>query len=78
MVTAIGAGVLDYVFKADIVQRRLAGRPAAVAGMYYTVTNMVTAVVQVVLCGPALTALGVPRSVATLPLTVTGFSLSRC
>ena len=76
VVTAIGAGALDYVFKFDIVHG--GGSRADLLSslaIFYTITNIVTAVVQVVLCGPALSALGVPRTVATLPVTLTGFSL---
>jgi hypothetical protein len=51
------------------VQGRPRGRgierqPAAVAAIYYTVTSVLTAVVQVAVCGPLVARLGVPRSVA--------------
>jgi len=75
VLTAIGAGALDYVFKFDIVHGGSRADLLRSLALFYTVTNIVTAVVQVVLCGPALTALGVPRTVATLPVTLTGFSV---
>jgi hypothetical protein len=75
VVTAVGAGALDYVFKADIVHGGSRADLLGSLALFYTVTNIATAVVQVVLCGPALSALGVPRTVATLPVTLTGFSL---
>lgn len=75
IITGIGATALDYVFKADIVQGGSKADLLRALAVFYTVTNIVTAVVQVVLCGPAITALGVPRTVATLPVTLTGFSI---
>ena len=73
--TAVGAGALDYVFKADIVHGGSSADLLGSLAIFYTITNIVTAVVQVVLCGPALAMLGVPRTVATLPVTLTGFSV---
>ena len=75
IITAVGAGALDYVFKADIVQGGSKADLLRALAVFYTATNIVTAIVQVVLCGPAITALGVPRTVATLPVTLTGFSI---
>ncbi len=79
VVTAVGAGALDYVFKADIVGGQGAhGTHADLLGqlaVFYTVTNIITAIVQVACTGPILTMLGVPRSVSTLPYMLTGFSL---
>jgi hypothetical protein len=71
---AVAAGVLDYVFKADIVR---AGDDSLLRSLalFYTVTNVITAVVQLAFCGPLIAKLGVPRSVAALPATLTGFSL---
>ncbi len=71
---AVSACILDYVFKADIV----AGASGSLLGslaMFYTVTNVLAAAVQVVLCGPLIARLGVPRSVGTLPVTVTLFGI---
>jgi hypothetical protein len=73
--TAVGAGALDYVFKADIVQGGSRADLLRALAVFYTVTNIITAIVQVVLCGPALSLLGVPRTVSTLPVAVTGFSV---
>lgn len=70
---AVAAGVLDYVFKADIVATASSGGLLRSLAIYYTVTSVLTAVVQVAICGPLIARLGVPRSVATLPLVVTAF-----
>jgi ATP/ADP translocase len=75
VITAIGAGALDYVFKSDIVHHGPHADLLGTLAIFYTVTNIITAVVQIVLCGPAIATLGVPRSVTTLPVTLTGFSL---
>jgi hypothetical protein len=75
VVTAIGAGALDYVFKADIVGSHHRAGLLGQLAVFYTVTNIATAVFQVALTGPALSMLGVPRSVATLPYMLTGFSV---
>jgi ATP/ADP translocase len=72
---AVAAGVLDYVFKADIVATASGGGLLRSLAIYYTVTSVVTAVVQVAICGPLIARLGVPRSVATLPMVVTAFGL---
>ncbi len=75
VVTAIGAGALDYVFKADIVGHKTHADLLRQLAMFYTVTNIITALVQVVLTGPILNFLGVPRSVSSLPYVLTSFSL---
>jgi predicted membrane channel-forming protein YqfA (hemolysin III family) len=75
VLTAIGAGALDYVFKADLVGHGSQASLLRQLAVFYTVTNVITAIVQVALCGPVLTWLGVPRSVSTLPYTLTGFSI---
>jgi ATP/ADP translocase len=72
---AVAAGVLDYVFKADIVATASSGGLLHSLAIYYTVTSVLTAVVQVAICGPLIARLGVPRSVMTLPLVVTAFGL---
>ncbi|MBL9016569.1 MAG: hypothetical protein JNL83_20440 [Myxococcales bacterium] len=74
VLVSIAGGVLDYVFKADIVN---AGDDSLLRSLavFYTVTNVITAVVQLALCGPLIAKLGVPRSVSALPATLTGFSL---
>ena len=72
---AIAAGVLDYVFKADIVATASKGGLLRSLAIYYTVTSLITAIVQATVCGPLIARLGVARSVATLPLVVTGFGL---
>ncbi|CAN5214359.1 hypothetical protein BH11MYX1_BH11MYX1_04680 [soil metagenome] len=75
VMTAVGAGALDYVFKADIVGHNTHTDLLAQLAVFYTVTNIATAIFQVALTGPTLTLLGVPRSVATLPYMLTGFSV---
>jgi hypothetical protein len=64
---------MDYVFKADIVHASSHDGLLRSLAIFYTVTSVITAVVQVLLCGPLLARLGVPRSVATLPTAVTLF-----
>jgi ATP:ADP antiporter, AAA family len=73
MLTAISAGALDYVFKADMVAGGSSGLLRSFA-VFYTVTNIITALVQITLCGPIISKIGVPRSIATLPIAITGFS----
>jgi hypothetical protein len=75
VITAIAAGALDYVFKADIVHGGSKSDLLRSLALFYTVTNVITAIVQVALCGPVLAFLGVPRSVSTLPYTVAGFGI---
>jgi hypothetical protein len=72
---AVAAGVLDYVFKADLVAGASSASLLRSLAIYYTVTSVLTAVVQVAVCGPLVARLGVPRSVATLPIAVTAFGL---
>ena len=73
---AVAAGVLDYVFKADIVAGASNGQLLRSLALFYTATNIITAFVQLVLCSPVIARLGVPRSVATLPVAVTGFGIA--
>nr|MBA3456986.1 hypothetical protein [Deltaproteobacteria bacterium] len=72
---AVAAGLIDYVFKADIVAAASNGELLRSLAVFYTITNVLTAVIQLSVCGPIIARLGVPRSVATLPITVTAFSL---
>jgi hypothetical protein len=72
---AVAAGIMDYVFKADIVHASSHDGLLRSLAMFYTVTSVITAIVQAIVCGPLITRLGVPRSVATLPITVTAFGL---
>ncbi|HEY6035119.1 MAG TPA: hypothetical protein VIV58_12685 [Kofleriaceae bacterium] len=75
VMTAVAAGALDYVFKADIVRVGSRADLLRTLAVFYTVTNVITAIVQVALSGPILTWLGVPRTVSTLPYTVAGFGI---
>jgi AAA family ATP:ADP antiporter len=72
---AIAAGMMDYVFKADIVAASPRDGVLRALAIFYTVTNVITAILQMALCGPLITRLGVPRSVASLPITVTVFGV---
>ena len=72
---AVGAGLVDYVFKADIVAVSSEDELLRSLAVFYTITNILTAVIQLSVCGPIISRLGVPRSVATLPATLTTFSL---
>ncbi|MBA2541769.1 MAG: MFS transporter [Deltaproteobacteria bacterium] len=71
---AIAAGVLDYVFKADLAAGASKADLLSSLAAYYMVTSVLTAVIQLAICGPVIAWLGVPRSVATLPLALTAFS----
>jgi hypothetical protein len=64
---------MDYVFKADLVHASSHDGLLRSLAMFYTVTSVITAVVQAIVCGPLITRLGVPKSVATLPTAVTVF-----
>jgi len=70
---AIAAGIMDYVFKADIVAG--SARPDLLRSLaiFYTVTSVITAIIQLAVCGPLIAWLGVPRSVTALPLSVAAF-----
>jgi hypothetical protein len=70
---AVAAGVLDYVFKADIVAATSQEGLLRSLAIFYTVTSVLTAVLQVAVCGPLIARLGVPRSVATLPAALAAF-----
>ncbi|MDB4957954.1 MAG: hypothetical protein JWO36_5523 [Myxococcales bacterium] len=72
---AVAAGVMDYIFKADIVAGSTKEGLLRSLAIFYTVTNVVTAVVQAAIGGAVIARLGVPRSVATLPITVTVFGV---
>jgi len=73
---AIAAAVMDYVFKADIVRGASHDGVLRSLAIFYTVTSVITAVVQIAVCGPLIARLGVARSVATLPTAVTVFGIA--
>ncbi|MFT3692762.1 MAG: hypothetical protein QM831_06455 [Kofleriaceae bacterium] len=75
VLSAVAAGALDYVFKSDIVHAQGKENLLRSLAVFYTVTNVITAIVQVALSGPILTWFGVPKSVSSLPYTVTGFGI---
>jgi hypothetical protein len=72
---AVAAGVMDYVFKADIVGSSSKAGLLRSLAIFYTVTNVITAIIQIAVCAPLIARLGVPRSVATLPITITVFGV---
>src|SRR5262249_50625486 len=72
---AVAAGAMDYVFKADIVQATTRDGLLRSLAIFYTATSVITAIIQVVACGPLIARLGVPRSVGTLPFAITASSL---
>ena len=72
---AVAAGILDYVFKADIVGVSSKAGLLRTLAIFYTVTNVITAIIQISVCAPLIARLGVPRSVATLPITITLFGM---
>lgn len=75
VITAVAAGALDYVFKLDIVSANGKSGLLRSLAVFYTVTNIITAIVQVALSGPVLQWFGVPKSVSSLPYAITGFGL---
>ncbi|TMQ13530.1 MAG: hypothetical protein E6J90_28420 [Deltaproteobacteria bacterium] len=72
---AIAAGAMDYVFKADVVAAPSHHGLLRSLAIFYTFTSVITAIFQAIVCGPLLTRLGAPRSVASLPVAITGFSV---
>jgi ATP:ADP antiporter, AAA family len=68
---AMGAAALDYVFKAGIMSSAQHG-PLKALAMYYTLTSVVTAIVQFVATDRTIAKLGVAGSAVALPITVTG------
>ena len=72
---AIAAAALDYIFKAGVVSASSADGPLRFFAIYYTITNIVTAVTQIVLARAVLERLGVARGIAILPSTVTIFGI---
>jgi ATP:ADP antiporter, AAA family len=73
---AIAAAALDFVFKAEVMAATSNGGPLRMFALYHTGTSVLTALVQIALAQLALTRLGVARTVATLPLTVSSFGLA--
>ncbi len=72
---AVAATALDYVFKVEIVEATGDQGPLRFFAIYYTATNILTALSQIVLSRHVLARLGVARSIATLPATVTAASI---
>ena len=75
ILSAVAGGIMDYVFKADMVGAGSKHSLLRSLAVFYTVTNIITAVVQIAVCGPIISRLGVARSAATLPVAVTGFGI---
>lgn len=72
---AVGAAALDYVFKAEVVVASANG-PLRMLALYHLGTSIVTAAMQILVVPRVLGALGIARTVGTLPFTVTGFGLA--
>lgn len=72
---AVGAAALDYVFKMEVVAASKNG-PLRMLAIYHLGTSIVTAVMQILAAQPVLRALGVARTVGTLPATVTGVGIA--
>ncbi len=72
---AVAAAALDYVFKAGVVAATAGEGPLRFFAIYYTVTNIATAVAQIVLARTVLARVGVARAIAILPATVTVFGI---
>ncbi|MBA2542338.1 MAG: hypothetical protein H0V17_22035, partial [Deltaproteobacteria bacterium] len=72
---AIAATALDYVFKVEIVEATGDEGPLRFFAIYYTATNILTALSQILLGRVVLAKLGVARSIATLPTAVTVASI---
>jgi ATP/ADP translocase len=74
LLLAISAAALDYAFKAQIASS--ARGPLGALGIYYTVTNVVTALVQLFATDRAIARIGVGRSAAILPGALAAATLS--
>lgn len=72
VLSAMGAAALDYVFKSDLMQRN-SSAPLRSLGLYHTITNIATALVQLVVTTKLVRRIGAPRGVVSLPATVLGF-----
>jgi len=68
---AVAATALDYVFKAQVVAASGEEGPLRFFAIYYTATNILTALAQILLGRFVLEKLGVARSISTLPAAVT-------
>jgi hypothetical protein len=64
---AIGAAALDYVFKAEVTRSSGDAGPLRLFAIYYTATNVLTALIQLVLARAVVTSAGVPRTIGVLP-----------
>lgn len=71
---AMSAAALDYTFKVQIAGS--ARGALGMLGIYYAITNVVTALVQMFVTQRALTRLGAARAAAVLPVAVAAFALS--
>ena len=73
ILVAVAGGLLDYVFKAELVRTATRSELLRSLSVFYTITAILSAAVQIAVSGPVVARLGVPRSVGTLPATVTVF-----
>ncbi len=74
LLLAMSAAALDYAFKVQIAGS--ARGPLGALGIYYTVTNVATALVQLLVTNRAIARVGVGRAAAVLPAVLATFSLS--
>jgi hypothetical protein len=74
VLTGMAAATLDYVFKAQIATS--ARGPLGALGIYYTVTNVATALVQLAVTRRVIARFGAARAVALLPVVLAAFSIS--
>jgi hypothetical protein len=74
LLAAVAAATLDYVFKVQIASS--ARGPLGALGIYYAVTNVATALVQLLATQRAIARVGAARTVAVLPAVIAAVSLS--
>ena len=74
LLTAMSAAALDYVFKVQIAGS--ARGPLGALGIYYVVSNVATALVQLFVTKHALARVGAGRAMAALPAVLAAFSFS--
>jgi hypothetical protein len=74
LLATMGVAALDYAFKVQIAGS--ARGPLRALGIYYTVTNVITALVQMLITTRAIARIGVGRSASLWPAIVAAVSVS--
>ena len=64
---AVGAAALDYVFKAELTRAAGPEGPLRFFAIYHTITNVLTALVQLIVARAVVTRAGVARTIGVLP-----------